>query len=150
MSDTQEHSMYNEKRLTFRLLSYWNRIRGERPLPLLREINIQEIQELWYFTFTIDVRDNAHHMFQYFGSELRLIFNEDPSGSSVADALNDVLLNNTIGSYVQCLEKKEPTMEAASFFCDGKEFRYRTLCVPLSEDGETVDYVVGTTNYKIF
>ncbi|TAF15782.1 MAG: PAS domain-containing protein [Alphaproteobacteria bacterium] len=150
MSEIEVPSLHNEKRLTFRLLSYWNRIRGERSMPLLRDIAIHEIQELWHFTFTIDVRDRAHPVFQYFGSELRVIFHEDPSGSNVLDALNDVVLNNTIGGYVQCVEKKEPTMEAASFECDGKEFRYRTLCVPFSEDGETVDYIVGTTNYKIF
>jgi hypothetical protein len=74
----------------------------------------------------------------------------DFTGENVAEAMNDVILNNTVGSYVTCIEKREPTMEAASLFYDGKELRYRTLIVPFSSDGITIDYLMGTTNYKAF
>jgi hypothetical protein len=139
-----------EQRLTFRLLSYWNRIRGEREFPTLSDVNIHEIEEMWHFSFTLDVSREEEHFFQYFGPELSSIFGTDFTGENVAEAMNDVILNNTVGSYVKCIEKREPTMEAASFFYDGKELRYRTLIVPFSSDGQKVDYLMGTTNYKAF
>ena len=139
-----------EQRLTFRLLSYWNRIRGERAMPSLMDVNIQEILELWYFSFTIDLRD-PDHRFQYFGSKLTDIFNEDYTGWSLQEAINtDIIVNNTIGFYPRAVDKREPVMEAASFFSEGDEVRYRSLIVPLSSDGETVDFLIGTTNYKHF
>jgi hypothetical protein len=139
-----------EQRLTFRLLSYWNRIRGERRMPSLSDVNIQEILELWYFSFTIDVRE-TDHKFHYLGSSLRDVFKEDYTGYSVQDAMNDdVMVNNTIGFYERAILSQEPVMEAESFFSEGDEIRYRSIIVPLSSDGQTVDFLMGTTNYKRF
>lgn len=139
-----------EQRLTFRLLSYWNRIRGDRAMPSLSDVNIREITELWYFSFTIDVRE-ADHRFHYFGSSLTDIFHEDYTGRSVQESMNeDIMVNNTIGFYDRAVQSREPVMEAASFYMEGGEVRYRSIIVPLSSDGQTVDFLIGTTNYKIF
>ncbi len=148
MSDA--NSTFNpEQRLTFRLLSYWNRIRAGKRYPSLSHINIGEIQEIWHFSFTIDV-SKAEHEFQYFGPDLVTIFGVDYSGDNVEEAMNDMFVNNTIGSYVNTIQKQKPTMESASFSYNGRDVRYRTLTVPLSSDGENIDYIMGTTNYKIF
>lgn len=144
---------YNpEQRLSFRLISYWQRVRGERAMPSLADINIAEIQEIWHFSFTINVssQDLDEHEFLYFGPELIGIFRTDFTGEKVSEAMNDIIINNTIGSYTKTIEKREPTMESSSFHYDDKEFRYRSLFVPLSSDGVNIDYIMGTTNYKIF
>lgn len=146
----QTQKFQPEQRLTFRLLSYWNRIRGDRTFPALSDINIGEIEEMWHFSFTIDLTDEDEHVLQYFGPDLVSIFGTDYTGETVSEAMNDVILNNTIGSYLKCLDERKPTMEAASFSYDGQELRYRTLVVPLSGDGDRIDYVMGTTNYKAF
>lgn len=139
-----------EQRLTFRLLSYWNRIRGDRSMPSLGDVNIQEILELWHFSFTIDVREPVHK-FHYFGANLTDIFHEDYTGRALQEAMNDdVMVNNTIGFYHRAMASREPVMEAASFYSEGEEVRYRSIIVPLSSDGQTVDFLVGTTNYKRF
>lgn len=147
---TDAHSPFNpEQRLTFRLLSYWNRVRGGKKYPALSHLNISEIQEIWHFSFSINV-EKKQHEFQYFGPDLVTIFGVDYSGDLVEDAMNDMFVNNTIGSYVNTIIKQKPTMESASFNYNGKDVRYRTLTVPLSTDGENIDYIMGTTNYKIF
>lgn len=144
--------MTEEQRLTFRLLSYWNRIRADRNFASLSHMNISEIQEIWHFSFTLDVssQDPSEHFFQYFGPDLSSIFGTDYTGESVDEAMNDVILNNTIGSYQKTLQERKPTLEAASFHYDGKELRYRTMIVPLSTDDVHIDYLMGTTNYKAF
>lgn len=140
-----------EQRLTFRLLSYWNRIRGARAMPSLSDVNISEITEMWHFTFTIDVKDPDGHRFQYFGPSLASVFGQDYTDEYLAEALeNDGMLGNTIGFYDKVLEKAEPALEAASFYSEGNEVRYRSIIVPFSSDGTTVDYLIGTTNYKVF
>jgi hypothetical protein len=124
-------------------------MRAGRKYPSLSDINISDIEEIWHFSFTIDVM-NAQHKFQYFGPELVTIFGVDYTGEYVEETMNDIFINNTIGSYLNSIEQKKPTMESASFHYNGKEVRYRTLTVPLSHNGEAIDYVMGTTNYKIF
>ncbi len=150
MTDSLTTDFHPEQRLTFRLLSYWNRIRGDRLFPALSDINISEIEEMWHLSFTIDVTDPDNHMLQYFGPDLVSIFGTDYTGEAVSEAMNDVILNNTVGSYLKCMAERKPTMEAASFSYDGNELRYRTLTVPFSSDGNTIDYLMGTTNYKAF
>jgi hypothetical protein len=125
-------------------------MRGDRKFPSLADINIQEILEMWHFTFTIDVQREGMHSFQYFGSELATIFGQDYTGEPLSEAMNDVIVDNTIGFYPRVLSMQEPALEAASFYMDGCEMRYRSIIVPLSSDGVTIDYVLGTTNYKAF
>lgn len=141
-----------EQRLTFRLLSYWNRIRGTRAMPALSDVNISEITEIWHFTFTIDLVDPHGHRFQYFGPSLASVFGQDYTGEYLADVMEQDggMLANTIGFYDKVVEKAEPALEAASFFSEGNEVRYRSIIVPLSSDGKTIDYLLGTTNYKVF
>jgi hypothetical protein len=144
--------MHQEQRLTFRLLSYWNRIRADKEMPALTDVNIHEITEMWHFSFTMDVsKPLAEHFFQYFGPGLAAIFGEDHTGDKVQAAMHEsALLSNTLGFYEKVISTATPQTESSSFFMDGKEVRYRSLIVPLSSNGTAIDYVMGTTNYKIF
>lgn len=121
-------------------------------MPSLSDVNISEITEIWHFTFTIDVADPAGHRFQYFGPSLASVFGQDYTGEYLADVMEQDggILVNTIGFYEKVLEKAEPALEAASFYSNGSEVRYRSIIVPFSSDGKNVDYLVGTTNYKAF
>lgn len=140
-----------EQRLTFRLLSYWNRIRGTRDFPSLHEINIGEITEIWHYTFTLAVTGPPdEHKFHYFGPQLAAIFGVDHTGDLMADVMQDSMIVNTIGFYDKVITQRAPVSESSSFHLGEKEVRYRSLIVPLSSDGQTIDYLLGTTNYKIF
>ncbi len=139
-----------EQRLTFRLLSYWNRIRGSRSMPSLKDINVSEIEEIWHFSFIINSTEHDNHKMHFFGPDLISVFGQDYSGEAMKEALQEPILGNTIGFYYKVLEAKEPALEAASFFNDGNEVRYRSIIVPLSDDGHNVNFLMGTTNYKVF
>ncbi len=140
-----------EQRMTFRLLSYWNRIRADREFPSLSDVNISEIEEVYHFTFTIDVSgEEAEHSFQYFGPELITIFERNYTGYLLEEALADVIIDNTIGFYPKVIADRRPVSESSEFFSEGAEVRYRSIILPLSSDGEHIDFLMGTTNYKKF
>lgn len=139
-----------EQRLTFRLLSYWNRIRATREFPSLADVNINEITEMWHFTFTIEWRADGEHRFQYFGPELIAVLGEDVTGESVEEAMGNSMLNNLIGFFDKVIAQRAPVSESSQFFMEGKEIRYRSLIVPLSSNGKDIDYLIGTTNYKAY
>lgn len=142
-----------ERRLTFQLLCYWNELRADREFPRMDELHIEKIEHIWHNSFVIDMReeDPAEWEFQYFGSDLVEIFEDNWAGEKVFDALQkDSKLDNTISFYRQVKEKKTPISESSEFLVEGQEVRYRSLIVPMSSDGKTVDYVIGTTNYKVY
>ncbi len=107
---------------------------------------------MWHYTFTIQLgADETESSFQYFGPQLASVFDADHTGKSLEEAFqDDILLQNTIGFYPKTVETRSPVSESSSFFSEGKEVKYRSLIVPLSSDGTIIDFVLGTTNYKIF
>lgn len=121
-------------------------------MPALSDINIGEITEIWHYSFTIEVKSSEDdYVIQYIGPELAGILGEDYTGELLQVALEDSpVLVNTIGFYQKVVEARTPVSEASSFYLDGKEGKYRSLIVPLSSDGKTIDYLFGTTNYKMF
>jgi hypothetical protein len=139
-----------EQRMTFRLLSYWSRVRAGRIMPALKDVNISEIQEIYHFTFTIKMESEEGPVFEYFGPELAGTFGQDYTGIPLEEALADTMVDNTIGFYEKVLESKQPHSESSEFFLDGREVRYRSIILPCSSNEFNVDYLIGTTNYKIF
>ena len=145
-------TIQSEQRLTFRFLAYWNRIREGREFPALSDVNIGEIAEMWHHSFNVDVAAQENeHSFQYFGPELVNVFGTDYTNGWVKEALEDApMLANTIGFYPRVLDSRAPVSESSSFYLEGREVKYRSLIVPLSSDGEQIDYLFGTTNYKVY
>lgn len=142
----------HEKRGTFRLLSYWSTMKGDREFPKLEELSVQVLEDMWHLCFVIEIRDPIEEsVFQYFGPELATVFNTNHGGEPVKQAFeDDWILENTVGFFPKIIKERQPITESSEFFLEGDEVRYRSLIVPLSSDGKKIDYVMGTTNYKIF
>lgn len=142
----------SEQRLTFRLLSYWNRIRAGKDFPTLAEVNITEIAEMYHMTYTLEIAgpSQADHRFLYFGPELAAVFGQNYTGHHLDEAILDPIVNHTIGFYEKVIEARKPCSESSEFHLDGKEIRYRSVILPLSSNGKDIDFLIGTTNYKAF
>ena len=135
--------------MTFRLLSYWNRVRGTKLFPSLGEVSIGEITEIYHQTFTIQLgASEDEHVFSYFGPDLVSIFGHNYTGYTLTEALPSPIVNHTIGFYEKVIAERAPVSESSEFFSEGFEIRYRSIILPLSSDGETIDFLIGTTNYK--
>lgn len=119
-------------------------------MPSLKDINVSEIEEIWHFSFVINATYADDHQMHFFGPKLISVFGEDYSGQRMNEAILDPMLGNTIGFYTKVLQAGEPALEAASFYSDGNEVRYRSIIVPLSDDGQNINFLMGTTNYKVF
>lgn len=118
-------------------------------MPSLADVNINEITEMWHFTFTIALHEGQPSTFHYFGPELIHVLGEDYTGHEVEEAM-DGLMGNLIGFYPKVIKQRSPVSESSHFYMEGQEARYRSLIVPLSSDGEVIDFLVGTTNYRIY
>ena len=120
-------------------------------MPALSDVNISDITEMYHLTFTLAIGETEEdHQFQYFGPDLASIFGQDYTGQYLSDALNDVMINNTIGFYDKVVAEKTPHSESSEFYSEGKEVRYRSIILPCSSNDQDVDFLIGTTNYKIF
>ncbi|MEM7224705.1 MAG: PAS domain-containing protein [Pseudomonadota bacterium] len=136
--------MRNQRRLVWRLLTYWEQRRGERDFPMLADIDPEEIQEMWPQCFVLDVanfRDLPY--FHYLGPSLARYSGVFLSGQDWAMTL----LRKAVWHYREVLERSAPILveeELTQF--DHQKLLFRSVMLPLSDDQETINYVLGAAN----
>lgn len=89
--------------------------------------------------------------FEYFGPALARLFGKDYTGTVVEEAAREEpKIATMLGFYQKVMERHSPVSEASEFFLDEQQLRYRSVIAPMSTDGEHIDRLIGTTNYKVF
>jgi hypothetical protein len=137
-----------ERRLTYRVLHYWESLRGERPFPSLADIENGEVPDFWPWCFVLDTqRDYPTPYFQYLGKDLAKYSGIYLSGK---DDWRMTLLDKAAMHLDRTLAGREPILiedELVRF--DGRELLFRSIMLPLSDDGETITHVLGAANGRL-
>jgi hypothetical protein len=125
-----------ERRLTLRLLAYWEKRRQGRALPALADVEPADLQDFWPDCFILhfsSIGVGTAHTFTY-------------RGGDVAPWL-EVLLNEHL-AVVQA--SGEPFVHEGEYLADGdKVLKYRFCLLPLGEQGQ-VRGVLGGLRAKNF
>ena len=141
----------HERRITLRLLSYWEKIRRDRAMPSESDIVAAEIADLWEHCFLVHVADihKAGHHFAYLGEAIRRAY---------AGALSDVEASRLISPnverladcYMEIIHTQKPVVDEGEFRNhSGELVKYRQCLLPLGEAGE-VQAIFGGMRYKLF
>ena len=137
-----------ERRLVGRMLAYWHILCQGRPFPRLGDIDPLAIGEDWRWAFLLDTdgyRDFPN--FRYLGPDLAKY-----SGIYLAgrDELNTTLLDMATHKLERVFKEGCPLLledEVTRF--DGAQLMFRAVLLPLSDDGEQINYVLGAANGKV-
>lgn len=140
-----------ERRITLRLIAYWERLRAGRAMP--EEINIdpEDLSDLWDHCFLVQVRDlqKKDYNYTYLGTAIMDAYR---GGLSVDDSGSIVTLNanKLAGNYAQVMETCKPVIDEGEFEnAKACTVKYRQCLLPLGKDG-VVDAIFGGMRYKIF
>lgn len=132
-----------ERRITLRLLAYWEKKRNGRPMPLESDMDPADIADLWEYCFMAHTKDigKAGYHFAYLGKAIHDVYR---SGLSPSDEENvfpnmDILAKG----YNHVIEKKTPLVDEGEITNPhGDVFKYRQVLLPLGDNG-TVKAVFG-------
>lgn len=141
----------SEQRSTFRLLSYWNRIREDQKFPMISQVSIGEMADLWDVCFVLDMSNRVEPEFQHFGSQLVEIFKQDHNGMKLREVDHPVL--SDIPKFLDEVWLMEsPVSHCGEVSHEDEKLRYRSLLAPVSEaeKEEEIIYLIGTTNYRAY
>lgn len=138
----------NENRGTFRLLSYWKEACGEQNYPSINDISVGEMGDLWDMCFIINFQEGQRGEIQHFGSGLIEIFGKDYTGAVFTEISDNPILVDINQSIEEMMLMQAPSSHCATVEVEECVLRYRSLVAPLSSDGEVIDFLVGTTNFK--
>lgn len=125
-----------ERRITLRLLSYWERRRAGRPMPGENEMDAADIADLWEYCFMAQTKDiQAGNMrFSYLGHGIKEVFQEalaDSDGTSYPD------MEALSTAYEKVIRSAAPLVTESEFTTPGGDiFKYRQVLLPLGQGNE--------------
>ena len=138
-----------ERRLVLRLLNYWRDKGDGDKFPALADMDAVEIPDMWPFCFVVGVLGDEEVRFTYVGDQVAL----DLPGLSPSTALSVLpeysLVHHATAYVGQVLRRKVPVTKGGEFSAEnGATIQFRSILLPLGEDGRTIDYLFGAANCR--
>ena len=154
MSESPESDIYpyGERRLSLRLLRYWQEKRGTRGMAVENDIDPEELGVDWEYCFLLQARDVANiqdYNFTYLGQKIMGAYFD-----KAIDEHNQFMVGPNAfrlsGHFSRVLESKAPVVDEGEFeTLHGRRVLYRQVLLPLGESMDHVEAIFGGMNYKI-
>jgi hypothetical protein len=139
-----------ERRLVGQALTLWETLRDGRPFPSRADCTAPRVGALAPSTFLIRVSDSEDgDRVVDCGPVLRDALGSDPVGQPV----NRILPSATergLAFWRVAAELKKPIADIGSFTnAAGSEVLYRSVLLPLSDDQQRIDYLLGAFSFRL-
>lgn len=127
------------------LLGYWNKCRGNRPLPARSDIDATEVPALLPYIFVIDVLDDPRDFrFRIAGTHIRDALGEEITGKHIGEVFPPEFGAEVHQIWSQVVSDKRPVRGTGDLWIPGREFvKWEGLAMPLSSGGGSVNMLLG-------
>jgi hypothetical protein len=139
-----------ERRLVMRVLTQWRDLSGGVGLPRRSQIDPRRFGQDWAQCLLIDVDpEPAQSRLAFVGEGLR-----DPTWPAfdrqcISECAPKTLLHSATSYLARAVAEREPVAEGVALHV-GAPVRFRSVLLPLSEDGVRIDGVLGAANCREF
>lgn len=133
-----------------RLISYWQKLSGDRKFPEETEIDTEALADLWNSCFLLNTNKSSDHGFKYefMGPSLIEAYGVDLTGQthteetapnivSILNAFKDIVANGT-----------EAVDESEFVNTSRQTVKYRCCLVPFGNAPDNVKYILGLMRWK--
>lgn len=140
----------SERRLVLRLLSYWHELCGDRNFPSLAEIDPTQIPDLWEHCFVLEIGGHAENpVFRSIGAGLAEQAGLNLTDKRVTDLPEQTLVAAAVSYVDEVLRKNVPISRGGEYLApDGVRVHYRSILLPMSDDGETISGLLGAVSCR--
>ena len=140
----------DERRMHVRAYNYWVSLLDGRPYPSIRDVDPQTIGDFGPHSVLLDFsRDPADPEIAFLGRELRAECALDHTIARISEVPGRSLLSRLTDHYLQIIANRAPIGFEAEFVgIRGHNTLYRGILMPLSSDGESIDFIYGVINWK--
>jgi len=145
-----EQSNPIERRLVLRLLQYWRGLGDVDALPSEADIDPKAIPDMWPHCAVLDVAGNeTDPEIAFVGPALAESAGTDLTGRKLSQAPANTLVAKGLSYYGQVLVKRVPITFGGEFTDQrGVKILYRSIILPLSEDGTNLNRLLGAANCR--
>jgi hypothetical protein len=140
-----------ERRLVLRLLKYWRDIGGADRFPAFADVDTSDIPDMWPHCALLEVSGHERDpVIQYIGGHLANGCDGNLQGQALSAASGDTLAAHAMSYYAQVLVKRVPITYGGEFRDrDGSKVLYRSIVLPLADDGVTIDRLLCAANCRV-
>jgi hypothetical protein len=137
-----------DRRLVMRVMAQWQTLAGGRGMPRRSQIDPRRFGADWGNCLLIDVDPApAQSRLAFVGERLR-----DPTGPAfdrqrLEECLEDTLIYSATADIERVVAERAPVGEGVATHV-GTAVLYRSILLPLSEDGRRIDGILGAANCR--
>jgi hypothetical protein len=143
-----------ERRLVLRLLKYWRELldgeQDDRLFPSFADIDPTAIHDIWLHCFALDL--NGHEsgpVFRAVGRDFNGYHDGELANLPVAELDPESLVGMSSHYFAEVIEKNAPISRGGLIALpDGSQLLYRSILLPMSDDGETISGFLGAANCR--
>lgn len=138
-----------ERRLVLRLMAYWDDLRGDRAYPAVGDLDPGTIGDDWDACFVMALKDPVDaSVFRHVGASLTSRPVPGDGSATLRGCPEATLLHHAVRNVPRMLEKGVPVSVGGEAAVDGAAVLYRSILLPLSDDGERIDHILGAANSR--
>ena len=139
-----------ERRLVLRLLSHWRTLCNDRQYPSFFEVDPSAIPQMWENCFVLEIFDDGTEpCFRAVGETLASYADFSLIDRPISAAPEKSLPGVAISFLKEVLRKGVPISRGDEFQKDdGTKVLYRSILLPVSDDGVTISGILGAVNCR--
>ncbi|HYI47087.1 MAG TPA: hypothetical protein VEX35_01360 [Allosphingosinicella sp.] len=140
----------DERRMHVRAYNYWVSLLAGRPYPSIQDVDPHTIGDFGPHSVLLDFSaDPEDPEIAFLGRALRVECALDGAIRHISEVPGRSLLSRLTDHYLQIIANRAPIGFEAEFVgMRGYNTLYRGILMPLSSDGQGIDYIYGVINWK--
>ena len=140
----------DERRMHVRAYNYWVSLLDGRPYPSIGDVDPHTLEDFGGNSVLLDFsRDPRDPQIAFLGGALREECALDQNLRCISEVPSRSLLSRLTDHYMQILANRAPIGFEAEFVGQrGHNTMYRGILMPLSSNGDSIDFIYGVINWK--
>ncbi|HEV2745696.1 MAG TPA: hypothetical protein VGW34_00165 [Allosphingosinicella sp.] len=140
----------DERRMHVRAYNYWVSLLDGRAYPSISDLEPQNLDDFGPYSVLLNFSVDADNpQIAFIGRKLREETGLTGDIHTIADVPSRSLLSRLTDHYLQIIANCAPIGFEAEFVGhSGNHTMYRGILMPLSSDGDTIDFIYGVINWK--
>lgn len=139
-----------ERRMVLRLLTHWREWGGGQTVPSFEDVDPTEISDIWENGFVLDLAGHADDPVFRLAGDSFVAHNGSPLRNvRVSEVARNSLAGQSVSYFREVVQKAVPISRGGEFVKpDGATVLYRSVILPMSDDGETISGLLGAANCR--
>src|SRR3954468_13416064 len=140
----------DERRMHVRAYNYWVSLLAGRAYPAIHDVDPHNIEDFGPHSVLLDFsRDAEDPEIAFLGRALRVECGLDAAISQISGVPSRSLLSRLTDHYLQIIANRARIAFKPKFVSQrGHNPLYRGILMPLSSDGDSIDFIYGVINWK--